>query len=554
VAEARAARDRIAFAAVALASAAAGWLVYHRLVLLRIPPFWDEAAHMLQGALIAHDVRAGDLPALLLDTYRQIYWPPLHSWVVGGVFLATGPDLEAARAVSVVAYALLAPVLWLVARTVDSRHGALAGTIAALLALSSPGIVVYGARSMLEVPGLLALSLTILAYCLLERRPDLPPRAHALLGVGIVATYLVKTNYGVLLALALVVTRLIAARFRVRALLTRRNLYAALPVAIFCAIWFAYPVKILSTWQALVNRPWGGEEATGLAGLMFYPRAIAYLAGSWWVAGVLWAGVFAAWRWRRIRGVPFLLVLTLMLFLLGEIHHTKLERHIMPMFPPMFVLTGIAAARAWATLGGRRFGRAAALLVVGLLSALQVAMLAQRGWTPRGYSSGMDVMEHVFTESRRHASVLVLGLEGVWPQPPVTDWHLVSAGMLDPSRAGTAMDPRQDRRLVDTLRDAPIPEPLAARLQDLMERYDAPASIRTLYQSDRMPEDRAQFAAVVAATIEADPPQTIVSLIGMAEAGDEDAIPPEPPVAGFREISVRDFPESGTRVHVYRRE
>lgn len=545
--------DRIALAAVLAVSTAAGWLVYHKLVLLDIQPFWDEAAHLLQAALIAHDVGTGDLPGLLLDSYRQVYWPPMHSWLVGGVFLLTGPDIEAARAVSVVTYVLLAPTLFLIARTVEPRHGIMAGILAAALALTCPGLISYAARSMLELPGLLALSAAILAYCVLETRPDAPPRAHALLGVCVVVTYLVKTNFGVLLVLAIVATKLLAVRFRVRELLTRENLYAVLPLALFCAIWFAYPPKIVSTWRALVNRPWGGEEARGLAGLLFYPNALADLAGSWWMFCVLWIGVIAAWRWRRQPGVPFLLVLTLTLFAIGEVHHTKLDRHIMPMFPPMFVLSGIAGARLWGALGTRGgHGRAAFLLLLACALGLQVATLAHRRWTPRGYPDGRDVMEYVFTRIRQHESVLVLGLPDVWPKPPVIDWHLVSEGLLEPTLAGSAMDPRQDRRILDAVRGAPIPERLRSRLQSLLRRYDAPATLRTLHWGDKVQEDREQFESVVVATLDADPPQAILSMIGSVDTtGPAEAIPPAPPVPGFQEVEVREFPLARTRVHVF---
>jgi hypothetical protein len=546
---------KITLAAVVAISTAAGWLVYNKLVLLGIQPFWDEAAHLLQAALIAHDVGTGDLPGLLLDSYRQVYWPPMHSWLVGGVFLLTGPDIEAARVVSVVAYVLLAPTLFLVARTVESRHGVTAGIIAAGLVLTCPGIISYAARSMLELPGLLALSAAILAYCVLEKRPDAPPRAHALLGACVVLTYLVKTNFGVLLVLAIVATKLLAVRFRLRALLTRRNMHAVLPLALFCAIWFAYPPKIVSTWQALVNRPWGGEEARGLAGLLFYPNALADLSGSWWMFAVLWIGVIAAWRWRSQPGVLFLLVLTLTLFAIGEIHHTKLDRHIMPMFPPMFVLSGIAGARLWGALAPRGgHGRAAILLLLACALSLQVATLARRRWIPGGYPDGLDVMGYVFAEGRRHEPVLVLGLEGVWPAPPVIDWHLVSEGLLEPTWAGSAMDPRQDRRIANALRHAPIPERLDTRLQSLLGRYDAPAAMRTLHWGDKVEEDREQFESVVVATLDADSPQTIISMIGSRDTtSPAEAIPPKPPVSGFQEVEVREFPLAGTRVHVFHR-
>ena len=549
------AKDRIALAAVVTVSTAAGWLVYRKLVLLGIQPFWDEAAHLLQAALIAHDVGAGDLPGLLLDSYRQVYWPPMHSWLVGSVFLLTGPDIEAARVVSVLTYVLLAPTLFLVARTVEPGHGVLAGTIAAALVLTCPGIISYAARSMLELPGLLALSVAILAYCVLERRPDAPPRAHALLGACVVLTYLVKTNFGILLVIAIVATKLLAVRFRVRELLTRQNMYAALPLALFCAVWFAYPPKVASTWRALVNRPWGGEEARGLAGLLFYPNALADLSGSWWMFAVLWIGVIAAWGWRSRPGIPFLLVLTLTLFAIGEIHHTKLDRHIMPMFPPMFVLSGIAGARLWAALGRRGgHGRAAILLLLACALGIQVATLARRRWIPVGFDDGREVMGYVFAESRRNEPVLVLGLEGVWPSPPVIDWHLVSEGLLEPTRAGSAMDPRQDRRIANAIRRTPIPGRMSARLQSLLRRYDAPATMRTLHWGDKVEEDREQFESVVVATLDADLPRTIISMIGSGDTtSPSDAIPPEPPVAGFREKEAREFPLARTRVHVFHR-
>jgi len=51
---------------------------------------WDESAHALYGLLIAHDLSQHDWISLLYDTYRQVYWPPLYSWLAGLLFLFTG--------------------------------------------------------------------------------------------------------------------------------------------------------------------------------------------------------------------------------------------------------------------------------------------------------------------------------------------------------------------------------------------------------------------------------------------------------------------------------
>jgi len=232
--------------AVAVAALAAGGLIYTHRILLGGPFMWDEAAHALRGLLIARDCREGDWLALLYDTYSQVYWPPLHAWLTGAAFLAYGPTITAARSVSLIAFVLLAPTLFFAARGVRSTHGDLAGIVATALALASPALVTYAAQAMLELPALLGFSLTLLIYIRLGHN-GVSARAHALLGLGIMLTYFIRLNYGLLLLLAVVLALLIEANFRPRRLLTRSNAYVALPVSLLSAVWFAYPPKVVAT-------------------------------------------------------------------------------------------------------------------------------------------------------------------------------------------------------------------------------------------------------------------------------------------------------------------
>ena len=549
----------IALSLVVAVSAAAGCLVFFKLVLAHRPPGWDEAGHALQGALIAHDIRAGDLLGLLFDTYRQVYWPPLHSWLVGAAFLVTGhTSMVVARATSVLAYALLAPTLFFVARMVEPRHGLLAGSFAAGLALTSPGLIGFAARSMLELPGLLALSCTMLVYCRLETQPDAPPRSHALLGVCTVLTYLVKTNYGVLLVISIVLTKLIAVRFRPVRLLTRQNLYAVLPLVVFCLIWFAYPAKIWQTWGTLVNHPYGGKEARGLAGILFYPRAFIRLSGFWWMAVLLWTGLASAWRTRRKPGVAFLAVLSLTLFVISEFHHTKFDRHILPMFPPMIVLTGIVGARFWASFRPRKQGlRFAAVGVLSGVAVLIAIMLALRAKTPaiRGLlavQKDVGQMAYISSQVREFAPVLIVGTVDAWPQPPNVDWYLVSEDHMPVTAAGYAMNPRQERRLAVLVGHARIPETLRWEARRVFGRYDAPTMTRSLYA---LWENQVKFQNNLAATLEADPPQAIIAIVGTSNTAPYRLSFIASGIAkdGYRQTSVRDFPSAASRVYVYRR-
>lgn len=554
-------RSALALTLVIVASTAAGCLVLVELVAAHRPPGWDEAAHALQGALIAHDVRTGDLLGFLFDTYRQVYWPPLHSWLVGAAFLVAGPSMEAARAVSVLAFVFLAPMLFIVARTVEPRYGTIAGSLAAALTLTCPGIVALASANLLELPALLALSWTMLVYCRLDRDPGAAPASHALLGVSVVVTYLAKTNYGVLLVICIALTKLIAARFRLSPLLTRKNLYAVLPLVLFCVIWFAWPPKIVTTWSSLVNSPYGGEQGRGLAGFLFFPRAIVQLTGS--TSVLLWAGIALAWRWRREPGIGFMLVVAITQFVIGELHHTKLVRHIVPMFPPMFVLTGVAGARLWEWLKVNRSadGTMAVALLAGL-AVLQVAAFGVPGRSPvqtmrsEVIRQGVDVLEYVSVQARTRTPTLVVNLTRPWPHPPVVDWHLVSQGHLPVTASDETMQRIHGRRHAVTLDRLGIPKSLQARARRVLDRYDAPSMTRTLVVTS--PKRPDQLATLLNARIRVDPPESIIALVGASDTATMtvDFIEPALVETGYRRVSIREFTRAKgfeVRIYVYRR-
>ena len=247
---------RLIHALIIIATVFTGWRIYTLMIVPAGPFRWDEAAHALRGVLITEDLREGSWLGFLLDTYRQVYWPPLHSWLTGLAFLVAGSSMVAARTCSLVAYLLTVPLLYLAARSMRKTGRELAGLTAVILFLTSPPLIDFASQCMLEVPGLFAVSLTILIYFRVCR-DDVPAWKHVLLGLGIAFAYFVKSNYGILLLLTIVFSLLSKARFRPRALLTRANYYMALPMVVIFPLWFAYPKKLIATWEAMVNVPWG---------------------------------------------------------------------------------------------------------------------------------------------------------------------------------------------------------------------------------------------------------------------------------------------------------
>lgn len=513
--------------------------------------------HALLGSLIAHDVREGDLLGLAFDTYSQVYWPPLHSWLLACAFLVTGPSMVVARGVSVVSYVLLAPILFLLARIIAPRHGNVAGCLAMALALSSPGIITFAAMNMLELPGLLAIGATMLIFVLVERA-HASGRAHALLGLSVVITYLIKTHFGILVGIAIVLAKLFDVRFRLRRLLTKQNLYAVLPLVLFLVVWFAWPLKIKWTWNALVNTPYEVAEAHGPGGLV-YPGALAELSGSWWMSVLLWTGLFLAWKIRARPGVSAVALLALTLFVIGEIHHTKTSRHILPMLPSMFVLTGVAGASAWGWLRDRGHGGATLAVAASACIALFHAQaLVRYPWNEsveKRYP--VALLDHVSrsVQSRDNAPYLVLATKAAWPGPPVYDWMLASEGLLRVTQSSAALDPALERTLRWRIRDSPLPGRVRARLRHLLSRYDKRSVGRTLHFGTRGPVGLSRFKQRLATTLRKDPTRTIMVVIGSADTTGPaiEFIAHEIAENGFQEVSVRDFPLMCTQVREYRR-
>src|SRR5262245_60778309 len=98
-------RIRVLTSALTLAFIAfVGWRIYYFVIIPGSPFLWDEAAHAIRGLVIAEDLQSGDWLGFLYDTYRQVYWPPLHSWLAASEFLSWAPTPVVIRTVSLVMF------------------------------------------------------------------------------------------------------------------------------------------------------------------------------------------------------------------------------------------------------------------------------------------------------------------------------------------------------------------------------------------------------------------------------------------------------------------
>jgi hypothetical protein len=167
-------------------------------------PYHDRSAHYLYSLKLATDVGNGQVLQFLNDLNEARVWPPLHGLLAAGVLLVGGRDYRLAVLPSLAGWIATVLLGFLVARRAAPRGGTLAGLIAALFLAASPAHRAYATDIMLESLGA-ALSLLAL-YCYLlavQGRADESWKGRCL-GIALLALFLEKYNYWLLVVLALV--------------------------------------------------------------------------------------------------------------------------------------------------------------------------------------------------------------------------------------------------------------------------------------------------------------------------------------------------------------
>jgi hypothetical protein len=194
----------------------------------------------------------------------------------------------------------------------------------------------------------------------------------------------------------------------------------------------------VSTWNHLVNQPWGVEDAYNLEGLLYYPRAFYRLSGSPALLALFIGAIILSFKSWEDKTIRFLLILIIIQFLIGEIHHTKLERHLFPVMPPLFLLSGYTLAKWWRLSSQRGVFFYLPRLVTGalLVSAL---FLLPKSLHPLPQDARDHVISHVVKAANVPGKILILATKELYrPSIPMIDWQLITEKKLIlPPQAGT---------------------------------------------------------------------------------------------------------------------
>ena len=355
--------------------------VFVRLLVPRGDPGWDAAHHSMLGLMMYSDIMHQRWISFAFDTYRQVYWPFLHSWFLAVSMVIFGPTLAAARGVSLMAYALSAVLLGLLGYRLVPERSFLRGIVAVWLWLTAAGFVqAFAVEALTES---LAIAMTLASLLALERAcANKSGRAFAWAGIWAMATYFTKTDYGILvIAATLLVLASTAWQSRLPDDLVRLRLYLT-PVLILSFLWFVYLPKIPATISALTNFPYGPPRWS-IPGVLYHFRELMRWSDSFWLFVILIACFLWSWRSGKSAVMKVILAYISISLVLHTISQTKDPKHIVKLLPLFFLLAGFQVERVWNAIRRPSLGKKAqwvfaAVLIVAAISRLTMFLQSTR--------------------------------------------------------------------------------------------------------------------------------------------------------------------------------
>lgn len=314
----------------------------------------DQASHSYWGLLIYSDLLNGRWLSALFDSYRQVYWPFLHSWTLAASYFCLGPNPEAGRIASLVPFLLSGLVLAYLAWHVNEGAPPIASITAAGLWWTAGSFAVFfGTESLIES---LAIALTLISFAVF--RSALKRRSTATFsgcGLLVMCTYFAKTDYGLILLFAFVGTFLwmdVSSQERKKRIL--RAFFV--PVFALSAAWFLYLPKIAATARALVNRP-QGPPRWSIAGVLYHPQQLMRWCDEPWMFVIAILCLVLCISLRRDAFWKAVLLYVGISAILHTISQTKDQKHIVKLLPLLFLCVAVQTAKLHAIVEKSKYGR-----------------------------------------------------------------------------------------------------------------------------------------------------------------------------------------------------
>lgn len=451
-----------------LLSIVIGREVFIRLIAPAAPLNFDEAAHSLPGYYILRDILKFDLRALWGDFHIQTLWPPGFSLLQAPFLGLLGRTDESARLFAVIMLALTLLMACAIAYEINPQLAPIAAFVGGLISLSAPGWLFVGSWAMQETP---VAFVTFVAFWLFLRA--LKTRRALwffLAGCALYFLFLTKVNYA---AFAVASVGIVDLGERLRRFVSRNSgrdgvpalqggfaplarawrglreikemLALYLPLIAGVLFWFFAGVDIVSTevkwrdFRFFVTNENSGYDLWSAENLLFYVRAtLNWLMPSPLLAVLALLG--AGWAVARVRhaGVTLLALFFALGFTLATLHQLKSERYITPIFPSLWLLTGLGFADLIGRIGDRRLGSEdrrsplssrVAPLALGVVTLITVIVwlttlpALQPVWAGHLADDLRDASQRIVAWQSPDRPVLIIGTFGEL-SPPLFEWRL----------------------------------------------------------------------------------------------------------------------------------
>jgi hypothetical protein len=449
------ARTWIVAGILVLLSFVIGRDVFVRLIAPAPPLNFDEAAHSLPGYYILRDILKLDLRGLWGDFHIQTLWPPGFSLLQAPFLGVLGRSDESARLFAYIMLVLAMLMACAIAYEISPKLAPLAALTSGLIALSAPGWLYVSTWAMQETP--VAFVLFVAFWLFLRALKTRRALWFFLTGCALYFLFLTKYNYA---AFAIVSVGIVDLGQRIRELRMQNAelrksgvpgppfsilnsqfsiLALYLPLLVGLLFWFFGGTDIVATevkwrdFRFFVTNEDSGYPFWSAENLLFYVRTMfIWLMPSPLLAVASLLG--AVWAVARIRhpGVTLLAIFFVFGFTLATAHQLKADRYITPLFPSLWLLTGLGAAdfvRAVTQNAERRtqnvlrFAFCAVCFIVASWSWLTWMPKQQPVWAGDA-ADGMRAASHqivAWQDSDR--PVLIIGTFGEL-SPPLFEWRL----------------------------------------------------------------------------------------------------------------------------------
>jgi hypothetical protein len=193
----------------------------------------------------------------------------------------------------------------------------------------------------------------------------------------------------------------------------------------------------------MVNSPWGVKDTFSFAGFLYYPRALVKISGSTWLFLIFVLAFGISLKFFSDRKIRFLILVIATQLVIGQFHHTKLVRHIFPVLPALFIITGYAVIKWWNwNLFGNRaldFWLPRVTILIMLLYSFTLFYSSLNPAQTNVDKGFLDTVAALIPENGSTLVISTIEIRGI--NAPSLDWHLITNyHVLDASHSGIAMN------------------------------------------------------------------------------------------------------------------